>query len=272
VSQTSTLTICIQGESGCGKSQLADTVPGPRLVLDAEGGSQYTPSWPKAIWNPDVYAPPGFQGCEPGQEDVPPTTRVLVREWSQWARVHAWLESGSHPFRSFVADSITEIQKRCRDSIRGTEQMQTQHWGELLIQMETVVRGMRDLTLNPANPLKNVVVLALTDEKAGLFRPLIQGALQKTLPGFFDVMGFMYTEPQADGSHGRRLLIQPYGQFVAKDRTDVLTRTYGPVVPIRDIHTGLGGYDIGDMVATLDGRHAQAAPVSAQPITGGTSA
>ena len=58
MTQQSTFTAVIHGESGAGKSQLADTIPGPRLILDAEGGSEFTPSWPKQIWNPDVYGPP----------------------------------------------------------------------------------------------------------------------------------------------------------------------------------------------------------------------
>jgi hypothetical protein len=267
MTQHSTFTAVIHGESGAGKSQLADTIPGPRLILDAEGGSEFTPSWPKQIWNPDVYGPPGSAQCEPGQEVPAETVRVLVREWSQWARVHAWLESGQHPFVSVVLDSLTEIQKRCRDNIRGTEQMQTQHWGELLIQMETVVRSMRDLTLNPANPLKNVIILALTDDKKGLFRPFLQGALQQALPGFVHLVGFMYTEPDPSGAGlSRRLMIQPYGQYVAKDRTHVLTKAFGPIIPIRDLDTGQGGYDLREVIAVLESRH------QAGTATGGTTA
>lgn len=266
MTQQTSFTAVIHGESGGGKSALADTIPGVRLVLDAEGGSEFTPSWPKQVWNPNAYAPPGTQGCEPGQEVCAQTVRVIVRDWQTWARVHMWLDSGQHPFTSAVLDSLTEIQKRCRDEIRGTERMQTQHWGDLLIEMESVVRRMRDIAKDPANPLKNVIFLTLTDDKnGGLFRPFIQGSLQKALPGFVDLVGFLYTEPSADGQQlARRLMIQPYGQYVAKDRTHLLSRTYGPVVPIRDIDTGGGGYDLSDFITTLDSRYA-----SASPTTGG---
>ena len=53
-----TLSILIHGESGVGKSWLADSVPGPRLVLDAEGRARYTPSGPKVAWNPRDSEPP----------------------------------------------------------------------------------------------------------------------------------------------------------------------------------------------------------------------
>lgn len=255
--QRSSFTAVIHGESGGGKSTLADTIPGPRLVLDAEGGSEYTPSWPKQIWNPLLYAPPGVQGCEPGQEVCADTVRVIVRDWATWARVHQWLDSGMHPFKSAILDSLTEIQKRCRDAIRGTERMQTQHWGDLLIEMEAVVRRMRDIAKDPSNPLQNVIFLTLTDDKnGGLFRPFLQGSLQKALPGFVDLVGFLYTEQTADGQGlSRRLMIQPYGQYVAKDRTHVLSRTYGPVVALKDIDTGQGGYDLADFIHTLESRY-----------------
>ena len=274
MTQHSTLTAVIHGESGGGKSFLLDTAPAPRLILDAEGGSEFTPSWPKVLWNPNVYAPPGVQGCEPGQEQVTETTRVIVRDWLTLTRVSQWLESGRHHFVTAGFDSITEIQKRCRDNIRGTEQMQTQHWGALLIEMEALVRRMRDCTMDPSNHLQNVVILALTDDKSGVYRPLIQGALQKSLPGFVHIVGYLYAE-MAEGGIQRKMLIQPIGQFVAKDRTHIVTRTLGPVVPIRDADTGVGGYGLADLISIMDMRYAQqqqqpAAPAAPpQPQYGG---
>lgn len=222
MTQQSTFTALIHGESGVGKSDLADTIPGPRLILDAEAGSEYTPSWPKQIWNPQ-YAPPGVHGCEPGNEQVAQTVRVIVQDWNTWERVHAWIASGNHPFTSIVLDSVTEIQKRCRDNIRGTEQMQTQHWGELLILMEGFVRQLRDLAKSPYNRLMNVIILALTDPK-DRGRPLVQGSLQIALPGFVDVVGYMSAQASADGQTQQRWLqVQPLSLFVAKDRTKVIT-------------------------------------------------
>lgn len=229
-----TLTALIHGESGAGKSWFADTAPAPRLVLDAEGGSQFTPSRPKVLWNPASYAPPGVQGCEPGQEEVPATTRVIVRDWQSLQRVSQWLESGNHHFKSVGVDSLTEIQKRIQDRIAGTGQMQTHNWGELLREMEKLIRDMRDLVMHPTNPLQAVVVLALTSEKGGKLRPHLQGQIVTTLPGFVDVVGYLWAEADANGQPVRKLLIQPVQNFVAKDRTDVLTNTYGPVLTLRN--------------------------------------
>lgn len=222
MTQRSALTMLIHGHSGVGKSDLADTVPGPRLILDAEAGSEYTPSWPKQVWNPQ-FAPPGMHGCEPGQEQYAETVRVIVQEWKTWELVHYWIASGNHPFTSIVLDSLTEIQKRCRDSIRGTEQMQTQHWGELLILMETAVRQLRDLAKSPYNRLMNVIILALTDQKER-GKALAQGSLADSLPGFVDVVGYMSAQAGADGMAQRWLQVQPLSIFTAKDRTKVITQ------------------------------------------------
>lgn len=247
----SSINAVIYGESGAGKSFVADTVPAPRLILDAEGGSEFTPSWPKVMWNPNVYAPPGMQGCEPGQEQITETTRVIVRDWQTLTRIYQWLDSGNHMFQSVVMDSLTEIQKRCIDKISSTGQMQTQDWGQLLRDMETLVRQFRDLKHHPVRPLRAIVVLALIGEKEGKFRPLVQGNLARTLGGYYDLVGYLYTEQTPSGAIARRMLIQPMGQYSAKDRTHILTKTLGPVIPIRDADTGGDGYDLNDLLNIL---------------------
>jgi hypothetical protein len=174
-------------------------------------------------------------------------------------RVFQWIESGQHHFVTAGFDSLTEIQKRCRDNIRGTDAMQMQHWGTLLIEMESMVRRMRDCTMDPRNPLKNVIILALTDDKTGVYRPLIQGALAKSLPGFVHIVGYLYAEMAPDGiTIAHKMLLAPIGQYVAKDRTHIITRTLGPVVPIRDADTGAGGYGLNDLVRLIDTRYQQA--------------
>lgn len=270
MTQQSTLTALIHGESGVGKSDLADTIPGPRLILDAEGGSEYTPSWPKQTWNPN-FPPPGMPGCEPGNEVAAQTVRVIVQEWATWEKVHYWLTAGRHPFISIVLDSLTEIQKRCRDAVRGPEQMQLQHWGELLILMESAIRQLRDLAKSPHNPLMNVIILALTGTKNDRGRPLAQGALQDSLPGFVDLVGYMSTGQYPDGTGlYRTLLVQPYGEFVAKDRTKVVTRmlSMSPqqlgYVHIRDQEKpNLGGWTLNEFVQAIETRY-QAAPAVQQ--------
>lgn len=208
------LSIVIHGESGVGKSWLADTAPGPRLILDAEGGSRFTPSQPKVIWDPLTAEPP-TEGIE--------TVITFVRDFDTMTRVFQWLNSGKHNFTSVILDSLSEIQKRCLDAISGINQPTQQDWGALLRQMEALVRQYRDLTTHPVKPVEVVAFLATTSlDEVQERRPNLQGRLRLTLPAFVDVVGYMYAQPGENGHLQRVLLTQPYPGFVAKDRTDRL--------------------------------------------------
>lgn len=208
------LSIVVHGESGTGKSWFADTAPAPRLILDAEGGSRFTPSGPKVYWDPMTGPPP--QGAE--------TVIVMVRDFGMMATVFQWLNSGQHDFQSIVLDSVTELQKRCIDAIVGTSQMRIQDFGELLREMESLVRRFRDLHMHPINPIPVSVLITTTkmDDK-GTFRPHVQGQLNLSMPYYVDVVGYLHV--QANGETGqmeRKLLVSSVPGFIAKDRTNRL--------------------------------------------------
>lgn len=208
------LSIIVHGESGTGKSWLADTAPAPRLILDAEGGSRFTPSGPKVYWDPMREEPPT------GQE----TVIVMVRDFAMMATVFQWLNAGNHDFESIVLDSVTELQKRCIDAIVGTAQMKIQDFGELLREMESLVRRFRDLHMHPVNPIPVSVLVTTTqmDDK-GTFRPHVQGQLKLSMPYYVDVVGYLHAAVnQESGQMERRLLVQNIPGFIAKDRTNRL--------------------------------------------------
>lgn len=208
------LTLIVHGESGTGKSWFGDTAPAPRVVLDAEGGSRFTPS-KKVIWNP-LEAPPVYDGTWE-------TAIVYVRDFSQVSQVYQWLNAGKHPFKSVVLDSLTEIQKRCIDQIAGESQLRMQDWGEVLRKMEKQVREFRDLTMHPTTPIEAVIYINLTKDVEGAKRPAVSGSIGVSLPGFVDVVGYLFTQAdQETGTIIRRMLVQPYNNIVAKDRTNRL--------------------------------------------------
>jgi hypothetical protein len=184
------------------------------VVLDAEGGSRFTPS-KKVLWDPNQ-EPPKHDGTWD-------TAIVYVRDFNTVAQVYQWLNSGQHPFKSVVLDSLTEIQKRCIDQIAGDQQLRMQDWGEVLRRMEKQVRDFRDLTMHPTNPLQGVVYINLTVDKEGTKRPAVSGSLGVSLPGFVDVVGYLFTQMVEENSVlQRRMLVQPYNNIVAKDRTNRL--------------------------------------------------
>ena len=218
-----TLSILVHGESGIGKSWLGDTAPYPRLIIDLEGRARYTPSGPKVYWNPKTDAPPLADGTWS-------TCVVVVTDYDDLNLVYQWLRSGQHHFKSFVIDSVMEAQKRCIDAISGTAALQTQDWGEVLRKLEALIRSYRDLLLIPTNPVEVACFIVGSVDADGTRRPLLQGQLKTTVPYYLDVVGYMFMNPDAQGTLVRSMLIQPAPGYVAKDGTHVLSQTYGSVI------------------------------------------
>lgn len=227
------LSILVHADTKVGKSTFANTVPAPRLLLDAEAAYRFLPG-AKIFWDPMTQEPPAYDGTWE-------TCVVLVRNYSVMERAYEWLNSGKHPFVSVVVDSISEVQTKCKDDLTADGRMSQQLWGDLLTAMERMVRGFRDLTEHPTRPLQAVVITAMTQQRDGKYRPYVQGQLQVKLPYFLDVIGYMYAEtvqnpndPTAAPEKVRRLLVVPHVQFEAGERVqgrlgDIVTN---PTVPM----------------------------------------
>lgn len=221
--------LLVHGESGAGKSRLADTAPGPRLLLDAEGGAaEWTPS-PKVFWDPSEPLP-----SEGITTDT--TVVVIVKSWGTIQQAYAVLNSGQHYFESWVWDSITEIQDKCKKAMQSGGDMTEQRWGKLLDEMADAVKNWRDLRVHPVKRL-NGVITAISINKDGRWKADVQGALARKLPGYPDLVGYLFTSLDADGRLQRSLAIAPVGAFDAKDRTDILTQAYGYVIPAPNLLT-----------------------------------
>lgn len=252
------LSLVVHAHAKTGKSWLADTCPKPLLVLDAEGGSRFTPSR-KVVWD-GLGAPPAYDGTWD-------TCVVTVRQYRQVTTVFQWLNSGQHPFVSIALDSLTEIQKRCLDDVAGTDQPTQQHWGALLRHMEGLVRDFRDLTFHPIKPLEAVVLICMTSNKDGRWKPHVQGQLSTTLPYFMDVIGYLYTaNDPATNALQRVMQIQPWGDVDAGDRTHVLSQRLGGAVMLDDLANGYPGGDanarvgVARLIDTIYGAAPQPAP------------
>lgn len=243
-----TLSLLVHGESKVGKSTLGNTAPEPRLIMDAEGGSKFLPGR-KVEWKLNE-----GDGAPPQPDGTWDTCIVTIRNFSDVKKVYDWLNSGRHGFKSLVIDSISEIQKRCVDDIAGTEQMTQQAWGSLLRAMEQLVRNMRDLTSHPSNPLKAVVLIAMTREINGKMRPFVQGALATTLPYFIDVVGYLEVveypdpaDPTKPATKVRELIVSPHPRYEAGERVQgrLGERVYHPDVKrmITEIYKNDNGSD-----------------------------
>jgi len=224
--QSKSLTLVVHGESGAGKSWLADTAPAPRLVLDVEGGVRFTPS-KKVEWDPRVRPP------EPdGTWD---TAVVTTTNLDVVRRAFDWLAQGQHPFRSVIVDSLTEAQKRTIDDIAGTAQLTMQHYGELLRKGDSLVRNFRDLTMHPSRPVEVVVFVCGSREKGQdhpVIRPALLGQMAEQIGYTVDVMGYLSVDVSVDGQLERRMQFVQLDGVAAKDRTGRLgTTMINPSIP-----------------------------------------
>lgn len=219
-----TLSILVHGESKVGKSWFGASAPAPRLILDSEGRAKYAPSVaPKVYWDPR-------QGPPPASDGTWDTCICAVPDFETMNLAFQWLRSGQHHFLSVVVDSLMEVQKRCIDVIAGASQMEIQNWGELLRELEKLVRSYRDLVLIESNAADVVVFIVGCKDDDGVKRPLLQGALQDTVPYYMDSIGYMYKEAVMNGSevvYQRSMLVDSQPGFVAGDGTD---RLPGPII------------------------------------------
>lgn len=224
-----TLVALIHGDSGVGKSWLGDTAPAPRLVVDAEGSVEFTPS-NKIVWDPATQAPPKADGTWD-------TCVVRALSYEILDKVYQWLASGDHDFKSVVFDHLTEIQKRIISHFNGTQALREADWGTLLRHMEDWLRRHRDLRYHPTRPMSAVIFVAATTDRDDKIRPALQGQFRDLAPYMVDLVGYMFNQTDENGNVLRRLLITPQERFVAKCRPDALFRKYGTVIDNPNITT-----------------------------------
>lgn len=236
-----TLSILVHADSKVGKTTLGATCPFPIVSFDAEGGSKFLGGSPALTarlgrpmsiiqWDP-VNPPPVYDGTW----DM---AIVTVRAWDDFMRAGQWLASGQHHFVSLVVDSITEIQRRLKKNLVGTEQLKMQDWGKLLTVMDDVIRGLRDLTIDPYNSIRVAMFIAETRQTDGKWRPYMQGQISTALPYWMDVVGYLFVEmaPDAQGQPTvpvRKLLVNQHPLYEAGERVQGLI---GPVVDNPDIY------------------------------------
>lgn len=210
------LSLLVHALSKKGKSSLSSTAPKPALVLDAEGSWRFIPVRQKH-WDPYTEQPPVYDGTW----DV---CVVHVREWGVVEYVYAWLtQRVDMPFVSVVIDSITELQRRCKENLKGTDSMKIQDWGDLLTRMSNTIRNYRDLCLIKEIAVRCVVFVAETKEINGRWVPSMQGQIASALPYWVDVCGYLYPAYLEDTNgqltiEVRKLWVGPHPQFEAGER------------------------------------------------------
>jgi hypothetical protein len=204
------MSMIIFGAPKTGKSTLLTTAPAPRLLIDVEKSSRFIEGIKPVYWNPKNPLPE----YDPS-DDVFGTSwdTVVVRltQWEQWEQVWAQVESGKHPFKSMLLDSISELQTVLIEGIAGENQLTQQQWGTVLRKLTGMLRDMRDLTEHPVNPVEVVAATALEKSYTGVLKPLLQGASVDVVPYLMDALFYL----TRDGDSGDRRLLTQATDFIA---------------------------------------------------------
>lgn len=188
------LSILVHAGAKVGKTTFSQTAPYPLLIMDVDGlGTKFLRNR-KVTWDP-------FQGPPPAHDGTWDVCVIKVTRWETVTQTLQWLQSDAHPFVSFSIDSITEMQRRCRENLKGTAAMQTQDWGMLLSKMETVIRDFRDLCVDhPKIRVGVFVAESRQNDKSLRMAPYMQGSISKSAPYWFDIVGFLTFDMQADAN------------------------------------------------------------------------
>lgn len=190
-----TLSLLVHAHSKVGKSTLGGTAPPPVLIMDAEGSTKFLPLRMRE-WDPNRYGAPEYDGTWDA-------VVVTIRRIEDLQAVFNYLQMYPHPFRSIVVDSISEVQRKLKQGLTGgTGDMNQQRWGQILSQMDFLIRGFRDLTQHPTCPIQVAVFISETRMNGeGKLAPYMQGQIVTMLPYFMDIVGYLEVIPAyyADG-------------------------------------------------------------------------
>jgi phage nucleotide-binding protein len=208
------LNALVYGEAGVGKTYLGGTADddprmSPVLFVDVEGGLA-TIRERKSI---DVV-----------------TVRNMKQVEELYNRLYHSIENNSIYYKTVVIDSLTELADLdmrvvMKDSYqRNPDKVDVdvpspREWGKVRNHIRLIVRAFRDL---PCHVLYTAHVGTLAEEgQPTKFFPGFAGKLGKEVPGFMDVVGYMYSENK-EGVIYRYMQVQGTRRVVAKDRTDTL--------------------------------------------------
>ena len=248
-----TVMVGIHGWWGSGKTWLAHSTPGPRLTFEMEGGSEDIQQH-KLYWEPVSNVLVDDADSVVDWDAVTDDTSVIVdiSDYNVVAHLLTILEAGRHPFNSVVFDSLTENQKQLKEMVATPGEsydpnavFDQQAWGRLLNNGELIIRRLRNLTRKSATKRINVVIVMGSDTESTPVKPLLQGALRKSLAGFLDLEGYLYTALDLESKEEARLLqITPSATAEAKCRLHNVKVEYG---------THIVNPDMRDILAVVNG-------------------
>lgn len=210
-----TLSFCLHAWAKVGKSTIGGSGPAPTLIIDAEGSTKFL-LMRKRMWNPWREPPPVWDGTWDAAV-------VTIRKIEDMVKVYEVLCLGQHWFNTITIDSISEIQRKLKTSIRQAKTADGWDMWELVLQqMDLVLRGIRDLQDHPTRPVPVTIFISETmTNKSGKLVPNMQGKIGTILPYLFDVIGYMEMVPLT-GVDGNVLIDTATSQVVRGRRIHIV--------------------------------------------------
>lgn len=249
--------VLLYGDSGVGKTTAAAIAPKP-LIVDCEGGTMSL-------------------GRITGYEKAVDAQTIRPSSYSDLQQLYSYLQGGQHDRETVIIDSLTEVQAMSMDEILSDpkrpekfdrETPVLQDYGRNTNRMRKLVRAFRDL---PMNVVFTCLPSESKDETDGTVTvsPALTKKLSADVMGYVDVVGYMFVTSNKDGEvQARRMLAQPRGKFLAKDRSGALGVGIDNPTLYNILHR-VTGAEVPNSVAALTRKPQQAgnADTGGQPST-----
>jgi len=154
--------------------------------------------------------------------------------WNELKEVVNWFLSdpGAKKIKTVCIDSLTEVVKLAtaqviqddmmRNPTRDVDLSTLQDWQRTILRVSRMVQLLRDAGVNF---VATALAAELKDELSGavIKKPALPGKLSDEIPGYFDVVGYLYIDTTDKNNGAKRMLrVDPTYNILAKDRSSKL--------------------------------------------------